>query len=118
MNDGVLSAFETKDSGKREQFGSGMVRDTTAGKIDYSLIFDGPMVDRYAALMTRGAAKYAARNWMQAAGPEELERFRQSACRHFRQWLRGDTDEDHMAAVVFNLNGYEYVRARMEAETE
>lgn len=110
--------FVTKDSGKREAFDSGMVRDTEAGKTDYTLIFDGPMLDRWAEHMTRGAQKYAARNWMQAAGERELNRFLRSAARHFRQWLRGDRDEDHAAAVIFNINGYEYVRDRMAFERE
>lgn len=35
--------FETKDSGVREQFASGMVRDTQEGKPRFDLIFDGPL---------------------------------------------------------------------------
>lgn len=55
---------------------------------------------------------------MKAAGLEEMERFRESAARHFFQWMRGDTDEDHAAAVVFNLNGYEYVKDKLSPHTE
>lgn len=102
--------FVVKDSGERQQFESGMVRDTTEDKIDYSLVFDGPMLERLAAHMTKGAKKYSSRNWMKAINDEEKERFRESATRHFVQWLRGDRDEDHAAAVMFNINGYEYVR--------
>lgn len=102
-----------KDSGKREQFESGMVRDTSADKIDYTLIFDGPMLERWAAHLTAGARKYSKRNWLQAAGQAELDRFRESALRHFIQWLRGDTDEDHAAAVYFNINGAEYVKPKL-----
>jgi len=105
--------FETKDSGQREVFESGMHRDTTEGKVRYDLAVDGPLFKRYAELMTRGAVKYDARNWMQANSAEELERFRQSAFRHFMQWFLGDTDEDHAAAVVFNINGAEYVKDRL-----
>ena len=156
--------FVTKDSGKREQFASGMKRDTQDGKLRVDLAFDGPMlrimfregpksdvglamcdwydeallghtapdeaakvlrlmaayeggmgalITRYAGVMTRGAVKYDARNWMQANGSAEAERFISSATRHFLQWFRGDKDEDHAAAVVFNLNGYEYVRRKM-----
>jgi hypothetical protein len=89
-----------------------MVRDTEDGKTDYTLILDGPMFDRWAEHMTKGAKKYARRNWMQATGEAELERFERSALRHFLQWLRGDRDEDHAAAVIFNINGAEYVRER------
>lgn len=101
--------YETKDSGEREVFTSGMQRDTTDDKIDYSLVFDGPMFQRWAELMDRGAEKYDKRNWMKAAGHEELARFRESAIRHFLMWFWGWTDEDHAAAVIFNINGKEYV---------
>ncbi len=105
-----MGDFVVKDSGERQQFDSGMVRDTTAGKIDYSLMFDGPMFERWADHITKGAVKYTKRNWMQASGDAELQRFRESAIRHFVQWVRGETDEDHAAAVFFNINGAEYVR--------
>lgn len=109
----VKPTYTLKDSGTRQSFDSGMVRDTTDGKIDYSLVLDGPLFERYAAHLTKGAVKYEVRNWMKAAGQEELDRFRSSAFRHFLQWYRGDTDEDHMAAVVFNLNGAEFVREKL-----
>lgn len=105
-------SFEVKDSGDRMEFESGMVRDTSEGKADYSLVYDGPMLDRWAEHLSKGAVKYSPRNWMLAQGDAEAERFRASAARHFRQWMRGDQDEDHAAAVFFNINGHEYVKAR------
>lgn len=150
--------FTTKDSGEREQFGSGMVRDTQANKLRYDLALDGPLMwevlrqsysekenliltaqrwyeygglnfavavvqmigtkerdilDRYAQLMMRGAVKYAEKNWMKASGEAELARFKSSFCRHFKQYIFGDTDEDHAAAIVFNLNGAEYVKGKL-----
>lgn len=104
---------EIRDSGQRQEFASGMVRDVTEGKVDYLLTRDGPMYERWAAHLTAGAQKYAKRNWMQADGEAELERFRESALRHFEAWLRGDDDEDHAAAIFFNVNGAEYVRERL-----
>ena len=101
--------FEIKDSGQRETFAGGMQRDVTAGKVDYSLVLDGPMFERWAHHMTKGAQKHEARNWMKARGADEAVRFRGSALRHFIQWYRGDQDEDHAAAVFFNINGLEYV---------
>lgn len=103
-----------KDSGQRKEFASGMVRDTTESKIDYTLIFDGPMLERWALHMTKGAAKYSKANWMLAAGQEELDRFKESALRHFIQWFRGDTDEDHASAVFFNINGACYVQDKLK----
>ena len=108
-----MSTFETKDSGKRVQFDSGMQRDVTDGKVMWRLVYSGPMLTRWAELLTRGAVKYDADNWMKANGQAELDRFRDSAARHFAQWMVGDTDEDHAAAVIFNINGAEYVKAKM-----
>ncbi len=106
--------FATKDSGTREDLAGGMVRDSETGKTDYTLAFDGPLFVRWCELLTRGAIKYQPRNWMKALlsrikpdREKTKERFKRSATRHFMQWLRGDRDEDHAAAVVFNLNGYE-----------
>lgn len=105
--------FSIKAPEERRSFSSGMVRGTNAGKVKYLLTRDGPMFERWAQHLTTGAVIYGDRNWMQANGPEELERFRESADRHFQQWLRGDRDEDHAAAVFFNINGAEYVRDQM-----
>jgi hypothetical protein len=104
--------FDTKAT-ERVEFASGMRRDTASGKTNYLLVRDGPLYKRWADLLTRGAEHYGVRNWMKADGDEELERFRASAARHFEQWLAGDTDEDHAAAVVFNLNGAELVKERL-----
>lgn len=111
-----MRTFGLKDSGVREQFTSGMQRDTAKDKIDYSLIFDGPLLKRWATHLTKGAQKYDRRNWMKATGQAELERFRASAARHFAQWMAGECDEDHAAAVVFNMNGAEYVKDRLDEE--
>lgn len=108
-----MNDFQVKDSGKREEFASGMRRDTEDGKVNYLLVRDGPMYARWAEHMTKGAAKYGDRNWQLAATPGELERFRRSAARHFEQWLAGDRSEDHAAACYFNLNAAEYVRERL-----
>lgn len=119
MSDKKKDDFVVKDSGERTQFASGMQRDVTSGKIDIWRLFVGPMSERLAIHVTKGAAKYpdvqpGVPNWTLATGPEEEFRFKDSACRHFFQWLRGDRDEDHAAAVFFNINGAEYVREKRE----
>jgi dATP/dGTP diphosphohydrolase len=113
--------FVTYDSGERQRYESGMQRDISEGKIRFDLIapldlpYEEQMITRWAGLMTRGAVKYDARNWEQADGPEEYHRFRESAIRHFLQWfLEADDREDHAAAVLFNIQGAEYVRYQME----
>lgn len=117
-----MSDFVVKDSGGRQEFASGMVRDTETGKIDYSRVLDGPMVERWATHLTKGATKYpdiapGVPNWTLAEGHEELQRFKKSALRHFMQWYRGDHDEDHAAAVFFNINGKEYVVDKLNKTT-
>lgn len=102
--------FIVKDSGQRQEFDSGMVRDVADDKIDYTLVLDGPMFKRWAVHLTKGAKKYAKRNWMKAAGQAELDRFKESALRHFIAWYYGEQDEDHAAAVMFNINGAEYTK--------
>lgn len=105
--------YAVNDSGRRETYASGMVRDTTEGKVNWSLVADGPMLERWAKHLTLGAEKYAVRNWMLSAGQEELDRARESAFRHFMQWWNGESDEDHAAAVLFNINQVEYVKSRL-----
>ena len=110
VEDWYAAEYEVKDSGERQAFEGGIVRDTTAGKTHWALVADGPMLRRWAEHLTKGAVKYAARNWMLASGEAEYERFRESAFRHFMQWYYGYQDEDHAAAVYFNINGAEYVK--------
>jgi len=105
-----LPDFVVKDSGVRDQFEGGMIRDGALNKINWLLTRDGPMFRRWAIHLTKGARKYDKRNWMLASGDAEYERFRESAARHFEQYLDGEIDEDHAAAVIFNINGAEYVR--------
>lgn len=105
-------SFETKDSGERVEFDSGMVRDTQDGKPRYGLIPLGPL-KRLADLYARGAEKYTANNWRKAQGADELERFRESAFRHLMQLLAGETDEDHGAAVVFNVFAIMWLEERL-----
>jgi hypothetical protein len=109
----VPPRYVTKDSGARAEFDSGMVRDTDDGKARFELLlplgvpYDQQFLVRVAELLARGAQKYDDRNWEKAQGEAEMERFKSSALRHLMQWAAGETDEDHAAAVVFNLLGYE-----------
>ena len=102
-----------KDSGTRKTFAGGMQRDVTEGKTDYLLVRDGPMFERWAIHLTNGAKKYDKRNWLKGVGLEELDRAKESATRHFEQYIRGDSDEDHAAAVFFNINQIEYLKGKL-----
>jgi hypothetical protein len=54
------------------------------------------------------------RNWEKAKGQAELDRFRESARRHFSQWYYGELDEDHAAATFFNITGFEMVKSKIK----
>ena len=106
--------FETIDSGQRQEFLSGMRRDVQTNKPRYDLIGSGwCLIKRWAELMGRGAMKYGEFNFEKAATEEELKRFKASGLRHMIQWFHGDTDEDHAAAVCFNLAGAEMVKHKL-----
>jgi hypothetical protein len=116
-----IKDYIVKDSGKREEFKSGMVRDTTEGKVNFWRVLAGPMLQRWAAHLTKGAVKYpdiapGISNWTLAGSERELMRFKDSAFRHFVQWQRGERDEDHAAAVFFNINGACYVEDKLKAK--
>lgn len=112
----MAKKFITKDSGKRLNFQSGMVRDVDNDKPQYDLVYF-PMIKRWAELMGRGAIKYGKHNWKLAKGQEELERFKASALRHLIQWFEGDETEDHASAVFFNISGAEYVKEKLNERT-
>lgn len=119
-----MSGFVTKDSGQRAEYASGMVRDTEDGKPRFDLMFplgvpySEQFLTRCAELMGRGANKYDDRNWEKAEGNEELSRYKSSALRHMMQWVNGETDEDHAAAVFFNLMAGETVKYKMRGKDD
>jgi hypothetical protein len=111
----------TKDSGARDEFDSGMVRDTQKGKARFDLMlpldvpYDQQMITRFAELLARGAEKYGDRNWEKGDSDKEIARARSSALRHMMQWACGETDEDHAAAVMFNIMMVETLSSRVDA---
>ncbi len=112
--------YETKDSGKKEYYASGMKRDTQKGKpnlylwIPKDIPYKENLWTRIGALATRGAEKYGSRNMDLACSEEELERFKSSAMRHFLQWISDEDDEDHAAATFFNILQVENVKYRLK----
>ncbi len=105
--------YITKDSGERQEFPSGMRRDSEKKTLRPDLI-DQTMLRRWAELMGRGALKYGERNWEKAKSFGELDRFRASAYRHFFQWFNDlNREEDHAAAILFNIAGAEKVKSKL-----
>jgi hypothetical protein len=92
------------------RYESGVIRGDNTGKTDYTLALDGPLFERWAKLLTENVESKGKRNWMNASTREDYDRFRESFLRHALSVLRGDDDEDHAAAVVFNLNGMLYTQ--------
>ena len=96
-----MSVFDYKlcDSGKREGFESGAVREVRAGKGRFDLISPFAM-SRLARVMEKGAEKYSARNWEKGI---PFSRLIDSAERHINSYKMGMRDEDHLAQACFNL---------------
>lgn len=93
---------DVRDSGKRQEFETGSVRDTAEGKGRYDLIT--PIgLRRLAQHYENGAKKYGDRNWELG---QPLSRYIDSALRHLYRYLEGDRSEDHMAAVAWNALAY------------
>jgi hypothetical protein len=102
-----------KDSGAREVFPTGGVREPNeAAKGRYDLIPTSP-IRRLAVHYARGAAKYADRNWEKGL---PLGRYADSAKRHLDQFLSGDRAEDHLAAVLWNTCGLMWTEEQIQAE--
>lgn len=109
-----------KDSGNRTVLSGNMLRDFQEGRERFDLLlpelqkYDETWLYKLAKHYSNGAKKYSDRNWEQACGEDNYDSFRQSAMRHFFQYLAGDESEDHMSATIFNLVGMDYVKWRMQ----
>lgn len=110
-----VSEFVVKDSGAREQYASGMVRDTQENKPDYTLL-DANFLKRWAIHMMLGAKKYGRDNWRKANSLEEWLRFKASAFRHHMDWQMGKKDEDHAVATAFNMAAADDLEERLNAQ--
>jgi len=88
-----------KDSGKRQPFITGAVRDTDEGKPRPDLI--SPFFEeRLGNWLALGSLKYSERNWERGI---PISRCYASLRRHLMQWGQGQADEDHMAAAACNV---------------
>ena len=87
-----------KDSGQRQAFDTGSVRDTRDGKGRYDLLppYAIYLVSRQ---FEEGATKYGSRNWEKG---QPLSRYVDSALRHLFKHLGGETDERHDVAAAWN----------------
>lgn len=89
---------EVEDSGRRQEFPTGSVRDTREGKGRYDLI-SMIALERLAKHYENGAKKYGDHNWEKG---QPLSRYLDSTIRHVVKYMLGSRVEDHMAAVAWN----------------
>jgi len=100
-----------KDSGQREEFDTGSVRDTSEGKPRYDLI--SPIaLHRLAMHVAAGAKKYGDRNWEKG---QPLQRYIESLERHLQKMKMGATDEDHEAAVMWNIMAFIHTKKMIKS---
>lgn len=100
---------EVKDSGARQSFDTGSVRDTREGKGRFDLI--SPIaLTRLARHYENGAKKYGDRNWEKG---QPLSRYLDSALRHLCGILHGKTDEDHAAAAAWNIFAFIHTQEKI-----
>jgi Domain of unknown function (DUF5664) len=103
--------FVTKDSGERQAWSTGSVRDTAVGKGRFDLIPTEPL-RRLAKLYERGAVKYGDRNWQKG---QPLMRYVDSAMRHLNCLVAGEPLEDHAVAVAWNMFAFMYTQTKILA---
>lgn len=91
--------FIIKDSGNRQDFASGSVRDTQKGKPRPALIPGTSMV-KLAMHYGNGADKYGPSNWRKG---QPIMRTLESVERHILAFKCGRIDEEHLIAGIWNL---------------
>jgi hypothetical protein len=104
--------YTLHDSGERQQFATGAVRDRQTGKGRFDLL-PALAVIRLARHFEKGAAKYGDRNWERGI---PLSRFLDSALRHLFAYLAGRDDEDHLVAAAWNLLAAMETEERAESD--
>ena len=94
-----MKDYKLPDSGERQEFNGGAVRDTAKGKPRPDLIspFFTERLGRHLGL---GAEKYSEWNWAKGI---PNSRCYASLMRHLTQFAQGDESEDHLAAAACNI---------------
>ena len=99
-----------QDSGKRETFESGAVRDTAEGKPRPDL-FSPFALERVGEWLRLGAQKYTERNWEKGMS---YVRVTASLHRHLMKYMQNDRSEDHLAAIAVNASFLMHYDAMIE----
>ena len=94
---------------------SGTNRSSDKGKPRYDLI-SLVLLRRWAIHMARNVESKGEANWRNACTQEDIDRAKQSAFRHFLDWFEGKTDEDHAAALMFNVGLAEEAKEKRDGK--
>ncbi len=105
-----MSEFIVKDSGERQQFDTGAVRDIQHGKGRFDLL---PPTAIYAIsrIFEEGCKKYGERNFEKGI---PLCRYIDSALRHIFSHMEGKRDEKHIVQAAWNLVAYIHTATMIE----
>lgn len=93
------AVLHLKDSGSREVYQTGAQRDNGGSKGRMDLIAVQGLL-RLSRLYEAGANKYKPHNW-ESGMP--ISRYVDAAMRHLVKYMAGCDDEDHLAAVAWNV---------------
>lgn len=107
-----MQKLKLKDSGKKRHFSTGSVRDNSKGKGRFDLL-PPEAIEAIAIQMELGAEHYGCRNWEK--GQPILRSFIDSGLRHLNKVLKGDKDEDHLRAALWNIACAVATRERVKA---
>lgn len=90
--------LDQREVGSIRNFSTGAVRDTAEGKPRMGLL-PLDLLKRVAKHYQIGAEKYEPDNWRKG---QPKDATMDSLLRHLESYRRGETDEDHLSAVVWN----------------
>lgn len=97
-------------------FKSGAIRDKEDGKEDYTETISWTAFKRYAQYMTAKKSKYGSGNFKKGI---PIDSYEKSLVRHVQKYLANkyeggedEKNEDHLAAIVFNVFGIMHEEAR------
>lgn len=103
--------FIVKDSGERQSFETGAVRDIQQGKGRFDLI-PSLAIRRLAKHYENGAIKYGDNNWQKGI---PLSRYLDSLERHVNCLKAGEPTEDHLSSIMWNAACYMWTLNEIES---
>lgn len=118
--------YTVHQQGAQAVHSDGVRRDTQQGKTLYTLLFpkgvpmDEQLFVRVARHYTKGGEKHGNRNWENSCAEDTLEHHTEALWRHFMEFFfdTGKNNEDHAAAVVWNVNAVDLTRRNIRKATE